>query len=192
MAIFKHGDMWQALAHVDHFLVTTNSFLRRDGCLVMGRGMALQAVQRYPHLPQLFGEDVRQCCGHLGIYGVILGDSLTVEGVRGQAGQMVPILESRIGLFQVKTHFAEAAELRLIERSTKELYSLAIDRPKQRFALNFPGIGNGRLSAMQVIPYIQNLPDNVEVWTYQPLDSAVTSSQFSVVRNQRSSVPSHP
>ena len=47
MAIFKHGDMWQALAHVDHFLVTTNSFLRRDGCLVMGRGMALQAVQRY-------------------------------------------------------------------------------------------------------------------------------------------------
>ena len=39
-----------------HFIfVTTNKVVKKNGCLVMGKGMALQAAQICPALPSVFG-----------------------------------------------------------------------------------------------------------------------------------------
>ena len=48
--ILEHGDMWSVFGKTDLFCITTNSFIRRDGQLVMGRGIALAAKKRVPHI----------------------------------------------------------------------------------------------------------------------------------------------
>jgi len=53
---FQKGDMWTAYKDSDLFLITTNSFVRKDGELVMGRGIAQQAKRLYPMVPKIAGE----------------------------------------------------------------------------------------------------------------------------------------
>ena len=40
MPIFKTGNMWTAFDETALFLLTTNSTVKRNGALVMGRGIA--------------------------------------------------------------------------------------------------------------------------------------------------------
>lgn len=42
--------MWTAYDDADLFLITTNSTLKKNGVLVMGRGIARQACDRCPGL----------------------------------------------------------------------------------------------------------------------------------------------
>ncbi len=50
MPQFCRGDMWTAYDDADLFLITTNSTLKKNGVLVMGRGIARQACDRCPGL----------------------------------------------------------------------------------------------------------------------------------------------
>lgn len=47
MPQFRPGNMWTAYAAADLFLISTNSTIRQDGALVMGRGIARQANDAY-------------------------------------------------------------------------------------------------------------------------------------------------
>lgn len=143
----RTGDMWSVFEEADFFCITTNAQTRKDGALVMGRGIAKQAIERFPRLPYWAGG--------------ILAD-------RGLVGQEYNILDMRPGskflLFQVKYHWKDEADLALIERSTGRLSHYAATYPMYQFHLNFPGIGNGRLKREDVLPIIEVLPDNVTVW----------------------------
>jgi len=130
-------------------LVTTNSYIRKDGALVMGRGAAKTAAQRWPGLPYALGKRIT----HLEEYNIGL---LTQTN-----GELLTL-----GAFQVKFHFADQADLELIARSARELASLARTRQDWRFDMNYPGIGNGHLRFEDVDPLLQDLPDNVHVWTF--------------------------
>lgn len=147
--ILESGNMWKIFPHSDLFCITTNSHLTLNGELVMGRGIAFEAKQKLPQLPRQFGTMIRQSYGHLGRYGLL-------------------ILKRRprpsVAAFQVKRHFSDAADLSLIEFSVQLLADLALKYPSARFDLNFPGIGNGRLSRAEVLPIVLKLPDNVHVW----------------------------
>ena len=76
------------------------------------------------------------------------------------------------GCFMVKDHWMEKAKLSLIKDSCLDLCdildSVAVvhDSPI-RVDLNFPGIGNGGLPREDVLPIIEQLPDNVHVWEYR-------------------------
>ena len=151
--ILTKGDMLRTLSLEETYLVTTNSYIRRDGALVMGRGAAKQLATRFPirvfqKLPYEFGKRIN----HLGEYNIIV---LTD-----------PDTGLRLGAFQVKYHFKDAADLALIERSVDELASIAHERSERKFNVNFPGIGNGKLDYDQVLPLLERLPDNVYVWTF--------------------------
>ena len=144
--IKKTGDMWSIFDLSDFFIVTTNSYIRRDGKIVMGRGIAKQLAERFPTIPHEFAKQTT----HLGTYGLIIH-------LRD---------DTHLGAFQVKHHFADPATLSLIEYSTRHLTNLANRLPSNRFDINFPGIGNGRLKYDDVLPVIEQLPDNVHVWTF--------------------------
>ena len=146
--ILTKGDMLRSLSPEDVYLVTTNSYIRRDGALVMGRGAAKQLATRFPKLPYEFGKRIK----HLDEYNIgVLTDLNT---------------KLNLGAFQVKYHFKDAADLALIERSVDELVSVAHERSERKFNVNFPGIGNGKLDYDQVLPLLERLPDNVYVWTF--------------------------
>lgn len=147
----KFGNMLAGIVPGDVYLVTTNSFVRRDGALVMGRGAAKQLALLYPILPFQLGRRIQASCGHLGEYNI--GVLTNGSGVS-------------LGAFQVKFNFADEADLELIQRSADELHRIACEDGRV-FHVNFPGIGNGRLSIDDVMPIVETLPDNVNVWRFK-------------------------
>jgi hypothetical protein len=147
---FAVGDIWQEIGKAGAILVTSNSYVNSAGCLVMGRGAAREAALRWPALPRILGDYIRQFGGHLGEYGVLFVSKNVLE------------TSSDIGVFQVKRHFRDQAYPRLITASVYNLRDYA--HRYERIALNYPGIGNGRLREEDVRPLLEPLPDNVVIY----------------------------
>lgn len=151
MPQFRLGNMWTAYTTADLFLVSTNSTIRQDGALVMGRGIARQAKERFPGLDAALGRQVQALCGNQGIYGLLVSPRWPA---------------AKLGAFQVKRHYSQPARLELIRRSTAALCTWCADHPDTSVHLNYPGIGNGRLHREAVLPIIAQLPDQVTIWEY--------------------------
>ncbi|MBX3058867.1 MAG: hypothetical protein KF770_20570 [Anaerolineae bacterium] len=155
MPQFKTGDMWTAYTAADLFLITTNSTLKKSGhALVMGRGIARQAKERFPGLDVALGRQIQALCGNQGIYGLL-------------ASPRWPA--AKLGAFQVKRHYSQAASLELVRRSTAALRAWCTEHPDTSVHLNYPGIGNGRLRHEVVLPIVSQLPEQVTIWEYPPL-----------------------
>lgn len=142
-------DLWDSGADVK--IVTANAYINSKGELVMGRGAALEAKQRYPDIPRMAGTKLKEIAviqtGTIGAY----------------ARYGVLLLPHRLGLFQVKLHFKDYALLSLIGMSTYMLLSICQSNPEMTVAMNFPGIGYGGLDPEVVLPIIRILPDTVTI-----------------------------
>ena len=148
--IRETGNMWNMYEEADHFFITTNSYVKTNGCAVLGRGIALEAKNQYPTLSRKAGNAIEAYCGHHGSYGIL------------------PNVLGKIGLFQVKYGWSEAAQINLIIKSTNELGTLLRNNPDiKKVALNMPGIGNGKLNIRNVLPIVEILPDSVHIWTFK-------------------------
>ena len=146
MAIFKTGNLF-GVPKEEHIIVTTNSFIRKDVALAMGRGAAKDLVDYLPGIDIVFGKIILDTCGHLGEYHLIMS--------------------GRYGAFQTKRHFKYGSDISLIRRAVSKLRTLAEVNPKSIYNLNFPGIGYGGLRRNQVLPLLETLlPDTVTVWEF--------------------------
>jgi len=133
-------------------IVTTNGALRKNGSLVMGRGAALQAAQKFPGIDLVCGKAIK--------------DNATMKDDRGNflyGFLPIPEVHGIYGIFQVKAHWSDPASLMMIQASTVKLVAHTMDHPDVTFRMNFPGIGNGRLRREQVEPLLFRLPDNVVI-----------------------------
>ena len=148
MPTYEVGDLWCARVV---YCVSTNSTVKKDGHLVMGRGAAYQAARRYPDLALKAGGKIERTCGSGGTYGYM--------PVLFRWGEIV-------SLFQVKHHWRERASLDLIRQSAAMLGEEARLHPRWTFHLNYPGIGNGGLPEEEVAPLLVDLPNNVHVWKF--------------------------
>lgn len=151
MAQFCRGNMWTAYDDADLFLITTNSTLKKNGALVMGRGIARQARDRFDGLDVALGREIARLCGNRSEYGLLVSPRWPA---------------AKLGVFQVKTHYDRPASLSLIRRSVATLLAWCERHPDAAVHLNFPGIGNGELARAQVLPLLKSLPANVHVWEY--------------------------
>lgn len=149
MAKYKFGNMWNTYDNADNFIITTNSYIKNNGALVMGAGIAKQARDKKNGIDKYFGNLIEKECGHLGVYGTIIPN------------------KTKIGLFQVKKHFKNKADLSLIINSMNQLRAYAEIFNDEEIHLNYPGIGNGKLKICEVEPIIQHLPDNVNIWRFE-------------------------
>lgn len=129
-------DYTQPWALPDVYLFTGNPIRRADGAIVMGRGAARVVRDAYPGIDKRISTDK------------------PVTYTEITPGQW-------IGWFQVKAHWRDPADLRLIQASTELLTRQAAARPAVTFHLNAPGVGNGRLSWDQVEQILASAPDNV-------------------------------
>lgn len=139
-------------------LVTTNSYVRDNGTLVMGRGAAAELRRHMPNAESVFGALVKKSPG-LGVwkqYGVL------VEPMIGDWTQLLRLRKPQLGIFQVKYHWGKPAVPELISHSVSSLISIAHNY--QSISLNYPGIGNGGLTRGAVWPLIKGLPNNCTVW----------------------------
>jgi len=142
--IEKKGNIWYAKATI--ICITTNGDVKKNGELVMGRGIAHQATTRYPGLAKLFGDEVK---------------------MYGNTYCPTPYLDEGrlLALFPVKHHWMDPADLNLIRTSTEQLFAQAIAFPHAIFVLPRPGCGNGRLKWEDVKPIVEILPDNVHIYS---------------------------
>lgn len=144
--LFKErvGDIWSSGA--DLICVTTNPIINKRGDVVMGRGTARQAKDRFPGIASRFAEQIRLYGHHVQIIWS----------------------EPLIACFPVKHDWKDAADLELIQRSAVELYAMVSAKPSMRHAalpinvevaLPRPGCSNGRLLWENVKPVLVPILD---------------------------------
>jgi hypothetical protein len=138
MMKIMQANMWDQGADV--YVVTTNSYINARGELAMGRGAALEAKKRFPGVARIAGTHI----SHMSQYGFLM------------------LYAQSLGLFQVKRHFKEKAELDLIIHSTN-MMKIYAERFSGKIVMNFPGIGYGGLNREDVLPLLTCLPDNVVI-----------------------------
>jgi hypothetical protein len=144
------GNMWSSLYTTNYFVVTANSTIKSNGALVMGRGIAKEVRDLYPGIDLEIGNKISSLL-HPKRY-------LTLDGFK---------LFPKLMLFQVKYHFAEHADIELIDSSAFALRHILSSLPDKLFNMNFPGIGNGNLKMEDVLPILENHfsnCDNIVIW----------------------------
>jgi hypothetical protein len=177
--ILKYGNLMDQLSSYSDVCITTNSFVKTNGELVMGRGFAKQMADLYPQLAFHAGQEILKWNQEFN----------TWDGLDERVGTPDPygflhltrshtcvIRPHRIHLFQVKKYWGDDATLELVKRSVDmmQAHVRGTERFGRTFALNYPAIGNGKLKKSEIEPIIATLPDNVDVWQYdhsnQPLE----------------------
>ncbi len=155
--IIHQGNMWDFYDDADYFIFTGNSYIKTNGALVMGRGMAKQVRDKFLDIDKVIGSVISMTSGHLGFYGLrFAGVTLTESSCRSY----------KIGVFQVKKHFKDKATTDIIKASMTVLKRFADSCNTQQIHMNYPGIGFGCLTKKVVYPIIEKLPDSVHIWTF--------------------------
>lgn len=150
MILVENRSIWESSA--DLVVVTTNSSINKYGELIMGRGAAKEAKDRFPLLPKVAGEVVRNLKRmSMNDYGFVFFNCFRLPAI-----------------FQVKHSFYDKAKLGLIKISTKMLNDFALKNREKSISMNFPGIGYGGLGKEEILPIISVLPDNVSVHFFTP------------------------
>lgn len=124
------GDLWDYHGRAI-LAVTTCGRVDRKGECVMLRGCARQARERFPGLARALGERLRAAGNHV----FALGHGIV----------SFPVEEDPFGL----------PELRLIERSCRELVALADRMGWQEIVVPRPGCGGGGLEWQSVRPLLE-------------------------------------
>ena len=136
-------DLWDPLWDIR--CITTNGYVKSNGACVMGRGVALQAKNKYPGIATDLGRLIKLHGNHVFL-----------------------LYAYDIVSFPVKNNWYEKGDLELIKRSAEELMSLLEVTPEiKQVALPRPGCGNGKLSWEVVKPKIENILDDRVTIVYQ-------------------------
>ncbi len=134
------GDIWDFHEKGHWIVITTNGNLNTKGEAVMGKGIALQAKQRYPDLPWELGKQIRE-----------IGNSLHCDGSKG------------LLFFPTKYDWWEKSDLKLIETSTQEMvdfFDNTISEYLTPVYLVRPGCSNGQLNWKDVKPILEKYLDD--------------------------------
>ena len=142
MPLFKQGDMFDAPGiHI----VTSHSHLSQDNTLVMGLGAAAAMKSRYPDAPRIFGAMVKDYCGHLGTYGLML--------------------YGRMGILQARCDFNDRVDAGLVIYGLQILKAIAEGPRSVVYNLTHPGMAYGGAMNPEIETLLKSLPDNMHIWT---------------------------
>jgi hypothetical protein len=125
-----------------YVVITTNGNINKNGECIMGKGIALEAKQRYPNLPYLLGQNIQVLGNHVFWY-----------------------LDAHIITFPTKHNWRDKSSLELIEQSAKELLNTYVKALQTGVSPDIympkPGCGNGGLTWEEVEPVIEPYIGNI-------------------------------
>jgi hypothetical protein len=135
------GDIWDYHALGHPVVITTNMQIKKDGTAVMGKGIALQAAQRFPDLPRQYAQILPQK-EYAGVYYF-----------------------GKYNLFTcpTKRHWRDNSDIYLIEESLCCIWLYITHHNtglKLPIYLPPPGCGNGGLTWNEVQPKISRILDD--------------------------------
>ena|SRR3990167_2402305 len=117
------ANVWTKFYDKDEWIcITTNSYIKTNGELTMGIGIARDAVNRFPGIAYGLGQVVKKCGN-------------------------IPLVNTKYRLITLptKNHWKDDADLLLIEESLKTLVQIVTKLGLQKIYLPRPGCGNGNL-----------------------------------------------
>jgi len=129
----------------DIYIFTANNTLKKNGALVMGAGAAKDCRDAYDGIDLKIGSKIKENVDYF----------LKLIDISS---------EQKIGVFQVKRHYSNNADINLIKKGAEILKELAEASPNNIFHMNFPGIGFGNLEYNDVLKVLKILPDNVLIY----------------------------
>lgn len=129
------GNIWNSNSQFK--CITTNGVLKKDESLVMGKGIALDALNRFPKLAIELGYLVKN-----------FGNN--------------PYIFFEYGLFSfpTKNHWKDNSDIKLIERSCSVIAAFSKIYDIKSIALPKPGCGNGNLLWSNVKPILEKYFDD--------------------------------
>jgi hypothetical protein len=127
------GNLWTYPADVR--VITTNGTVKKNGECVMGRGCALEAKQRWPHI------------------ALVLGKSIRLHGNIVQYFEGYDVFS-----FPVKHEWYQKADLQLIAESAQQIQRKLL--ASSTCVLPRPGCGNGGLRWEDVKPVLEPILDD--------------------------------
>jgi hypothetical protein len=145
-------DLWTSEA--DALCITTNGFVKKNGCAVMGAGVAAQAVKRFPGIDEVLGRLIKNHGNHVHVLtpSAHIGPRLLSFPVKPRTmvamdgcENVVRHMRRRFRAGQDVPGWACKAQLPLIRRSAKELMWYVEQRGWERVLLPKPGCGAGGL-----------------------------------------------
>lgn len=153
--IEAYGDIWDHADEYDAIVITTNGFVKKNGEAVMGRGIALEAKNRFPKLASWFGTLIN----HWGADGVFAFEDPKWD------------YKGIIFTFPVKPAYGPngepgwrvKADPKLIESSTQKLVEYinkSWNNSITKVLMPRPGCGNGGLKWEDVKPIIEPYLDD--------------------------------
>lgn len=161
-----YGDIWDLAEDFEAIVITTNGFIKDNGEVVMGRGIAKEAKERYPNLPKHLGDWVKANGNVPGITNIV--PNITVYDVwRPYYLLTFPVKPAYS--FNGAPGWMVNADIELIRESAKLLVDLVDKNDIKTVILPRPGCGNGRLKWGAVKPVIEPiLDDRFTVVTWHP------------------------
>lgn len=144
------ADLW-GLEPADARVVTTNGYVAKSGELVMGAGCALEAKERWPDVPKLFGDKVARLGNHVHV--------LTPASFGGETPLVSFPTKPALGPTG-EPGFRVGSDIKLIRRSAAQLVAVANAFEWRSVVLPQPGTGMGGLSWEAVRPYLEYLLDD--------------------------------
>jgi len=131
-----YGNIWY-FHQYGPVCITTNSVIKKDGGLVMGAGIALQAKKRFPELPGKLADIVREH-GNVPVY-------MPVENLFS---------------FPTKNNWRDPSDIDLIRRSCLDLVTITNQMGFKQVFLPKPGCGKGQLDWNDVSAVINPILDD--------------------------------
>jgi len=128
------GDIWSFWQSRQWVAITTNGIVKKDGTAVMGKGIALQAAQRFPDLPKQLALKIKS-----------MGNCVFI------------FPEYRVATFPTKTDWKNNSDLLLIGDSCRQLRQLLFIHSIEKIFLPRPGCENGGLLWKDVKPVLESI-----------------------------------
>ncbi len=142
------GNLWDYHTQGSFICIMVNCTPNSRGKAIMGKGIAQQAVVKYPDLPKLLGSTQIEYAGK------------TFFTARSRRPQV--FLKYRLITFPTKVTWDQDSDLTLIENSCKYLVAI-VDKMKSLkvpIYLSKPGVGNGNLEWGEVSKILEPILDD--------------------------------
>ena len=135
----EYGDIWKHLGEGRYVVIPTNLGWKKDGCNVMGAGLAKDATRRYPTLAKWYG-------------GVCEATADAPQVIACPFAPLIMFPVKPLNKLQPWMSWKQKADLKLIEQSARQLYEWPDPYP---IAVPLVGCGNGQLDMYEVRPILE-------------------------------------
>lgn len=144
----------------DGIVCTINQMIKKDGCLIMGAGIAKQFAEKFPKLPEIWGDHVQNKQSYI----TTIFTPLNKLGYENQDKYV-------IGL-PTKIHFAYNSDIGVIKNSCAVLRAGIEALGLQKVLMPKPGCGLGKLEWDNVKSEIESFlnSDKIVVVDNNPWD----------------------